>query len=135
MARSNKFNIQWQIVRTKVRSEKDVGRKIKYVLDFLHKNKNIHNYDRVLNWLKMTGVAYKGDKREAFEIAVEKLQKESAAYKAAEDNDSDLSKIPTEDLKMVYKDLSKRKYGFQYKTTPKAHTDFVSALEKELSQR
>ena len=57
--RSNKFNIHWQIVRVKARSIKDVDAKVDFVMDFLNSNKNVHNKDRVSNWLKMTSYAYK----------------------------------------------------------------------------
>jgi len=130
--KANKFNIHWQLTRTQVRKIKDVDAKIKYVLKFLDRNKNIHNYGRVHNWLKMTGVAYKDDKRKKFEEAVSKLEAAKGKYSATADNENDLSKMSKDDLKLVYKDLSKRKYGFQYKTVPKAHTDFMDKLKKAL---
>jgi hypothetical protein len=132
MAVVNKFNIKWQIVRTHVRSIKDVDAKIKYVIDYLNQNKNIHNYGRVHNWLKMTGVAYKDDKREKFMSAVAAVENDKNKYGATQDVDNDLTKVNRDDLMKVYKDLSKRKYGFQYKTTPKAHTDFMDKMRKAL---
>jgi hypothetical protein len=134
MATVNKFNIHWQIVRTKARKLKDVDAKIKYVLDFLNDNKNIHNYGRVHNWLKMTGVAYKGEKREKFNDAAMSIQGDKSKYSSTNDMDNDLSKISREDLQLVYKDLKSRKYGFQYKTVPKAHTDFLNKLEDALEE-
>ena len=133
--KTNKFNIQWQIVRTHVRSIKDIDRKIKYVLNFLNKNKNIHNYGRVLNWLNMTGVAYKGDAREKFVAAANMLKDNKSKYGSLKDVDGDLSKISQTDLEKVYKDLSKRKYGFQYKSTPKAHTDFMDKLRVAINDK
>ena len=130
--KANKFNIHWQLARTQVRKIKDVDAKIKFIMNFLDRNKNIHNYGRVHNWLKMTGVAYKDDKRKKFEDAVSKLEANKSKYSSAADNENDLSKMSKDDLKLVYKDLSKRKYGFQYKTVPQAHTDFMDKLKKAL---
>lgn len=130
--RANKFNIHWQLARTQVRKIKDVDAKIKFIMNFLDRNKNIHNYGRVHNWLKMTGVAYKDEKRQKFVDAVSKLEDNKSKYSSTSDNDNDLSKMSKDDLKLVYKDLSKRKYGFQYKSVPKAHTDFLDQLKKAL---
>ena len=52
-----------------------------------------------------------------------------------EDLDNDLSKVDLDNLKLVFKDLSKRKYGFQYKSVPLAHTEFMIELKKELDNR
>jgi hypothetical protein len=134
MATANKFNIHWQIIRTEARKIKDVQKKIAFVVKFLNDNKNIHNYGRVHNWLKMTGVAYKGEKREWFEDAVRRVESDKDKYTASKDMDNDLSKVSRKDLEMVYKDLKKRKYGFQYKTIPKAHTDFLKSLEDALDE-
>jgi len=133
--RADKFNIQWQLARTQARDIKDVDKKISFVLSYLNKNKNIHNYGRVHNWLKMTGVAYKGDQREKFMDAVKSLEANKNKYSSTEDTGNDISKMSTAELQKVYKDLSKRKYGFQIKTVPKAHTDFLAALKKELETR
>jgi hypothetical protein len=130
--KANKFNIHWQLARTQVRKIKDVDAKIKFIMNFLNRNKNIHNYGRVHNWLKMTGVAYKDDKRQKFVDAVSKLEANKSKYSSTADNENDLSKMSKDDLKLVYKDLSKRKYGFQYKSVPKAHTDFMDKLKKAL---
>lgn len=135
MATVNKFNIYWQVVRTKVRDIKDVDAKIKYVMDFLNKHKNVHNYGRVHNWIKMTGVAYKGEQRQAFEDALAALEKNQSKYNEGQDLENDLSKVDRGELELVYKDLSKRKYGFQYKTVPKAHIEFMDALKTELDRR
>lgn len=133
--RTNKFNIKWQIVRTDARDIKDPGKKLSFVLNFLKQNPNKQNYDRVLNWVKMTGVAYKGDDRAKFEKEYDDLKTKSDDYDREESDDNDLSKISTSELKKVYNDLSKRKYGFQYKSVPKDHTQFMAALEKELKTR
>jgi hypothetical protein len=134
-SRANKFNIHWQIVRTQARDIKDPDAKIKHVMNHLNSNKNIHNFGRVHNWLKMTGVAYKGDDRAKFEQATGALEKRKSEFSSSEDNGNDLSKVSTADLQKVHRDLSKRKYGFQYKTVPKAHTDFMDQLKAELDKR
>lgn len=134
-SRVNKFNIKWQIARVNARDIKDVDDKIDHVMKFLDSNKNVHNYGRVHNWVKMTGVAYKGDDRKKFEDTLDSMEKNKEKYSSTDDNDGDLKKVSTEDLRKVHKDLSKRKYGFQYKTVPKAHTDFMNQLDNELKSR
>ena len=131
---ANKFNIYWQVVRVKARDIKDVHDKIKYVLDFLNRHKNIHNYERVLNWVQMTGVAYKGEQRKAFEDTAAHLKAHKADFMDDKDMDNDLSKVDRSEVEKVYADLSKRKYGFQYKTVPKAHTEFMEKLKTYLGK-
>ena len=131
---ANKFNIHWQIVRANARDLKDVDDKISYVMEFLNKNKNIHNYGRVHNWLKMTSVAYKGEKREKFVAVLDNVEDSKDKYASKEDMSNDLNSVPKEDLEKVYKDLSKRKYGFQYKSVPKAHTEFLNKLEEVIDK-
>jgi len=132
--RTNKFNIAWQIARTNAKSIKDVDKKIQYVISFLDQNPSKENYDRVLNWVKMTGVAYKGEDRKKFETTTSKLESNKGNYQGA-DNENDLSKVDTANLKKVHKDLSKRKYEFQFKHVPKDHVDFMKALEDEIAKR
>ena len=96
------------------------------LMDFLNSNKNVHNKDRVSNWLKMTSYAYKD--RSAFDVEIN-------GDFILEDLDNDLSKVDLDNLKLVFKDLSKRKYGFQYKSVPLAHTEFMIELKKELDNR
>lgn len=134
---TNKFNIHWQIVRVKLRQVKDVRDKINAALKFLNDNKNAHNYERVLNWLKTTKMGYSGagsDTLEKFDGAVVYLKRmrEEGWYSSSNDTDNDLSKVPHNDLQMVYKDLQKRKYGFQFKTPPKDHVAFMEDLKKAL---
>ena len=130
----NKFNIYWQIVRVKAKKIKDVNDKVNYVLEFLDDHNNVHNYGRVLNWLRMTELAYKGDKKVPFKDAVKFLVKHKEDFENPEDMPNDLSKIPQEDLEMVYKDLENRKYGFLIPSAPKTHTDFMAKLKKELGK-
>ena len=129
----NKFNISWQLVRVKARKIKDVENKIDFVLDFLKKNNSKENFGRIVNWLKMARLGYKDmNKRQLFIDALNLIGKNKYD---ARDNVNDLSLIISDDLLMVYKDLSKRKYGFQYKSAPKSHIEFVTKLEAELLRR
>jgi Asp-tRNA(Asn)/Glu-tRNA(Gln) amidotransferase C subunit len=138
----NKFNIRWQIVRVKARGIKDVSKKISYVMNFLTTYPNMHNRGRVLNWLKMTSLGYKNEESDdiqrQFDRAidyVDQLEKQQSdnMYDAVDLSNS-FRDISTEDLEAVYKDLSKRKYGFQYDRVPKAHTEFVQRLKEYLDK-
>jgi hypothetical protein len=133
----NKFNISWQLVRTEARDIKDVSEKISFVLKFLKDHPNKHNYGRVHNWLRMTKLGYKSQPKEAlkFDNALETLDNKKENYSSEEDYEVDLKDLSNEKIKKVYKDLKKRKYGFQIKTIPKAHTAFLSKLEKEIAER
>jgi hypothetical protein len=133
----NKFNIGWQAARTSARSIKDVNEKIKFVLGFLDSHPNKHNYERVMNWVKMTGVAYpdKSESRNAFLNAEHQLKDNIQNYSNIDDDPNDISEVHTDVLRMVLDDLKRRKYGFQYKQTPKAHIEFVNQLEQELAHR
>ena len=133
----DKFNISWQIVRTDARDIKDVDDKISFVLRFLNDHPNKHNYGRVHNWLRMTKLGYKSEPEKAnkFEHTLDKIENHKEKYSSEEDPGSDLDTISDEKLKKVYNDLKKRKYGFQIKTVPKAHTEFLSKLEKEIESR
>ena len=129
----NKFNISWQLVRVKARKIKDVENKIEFVLNFLKKNNSKENFSRIVNWLKMARLGYRDmNKRQLFMDALNLIGKNKYD---AKDNVNDLSLIVYDDLLMVYKDLSKRKYEFQYKSAPKSHIEFVTKLEAELLRR
>jgi len=56
-------------------------------------------------------------------------------YSSLTDNDNDLSRIETADLELVYNDLVKRKYQFQFQRTPVDHILFVNKLRDELKTR
>ena len=129
----NKFNISWQLVRVKARKVKNVEDKIEFVLNFLKKNNSKENFGRIINWLKMARLGYKDmSKRQLF---MDALNVAEMIKCDAKDNVNDLSLIISDDLLMVYKDLSKRKYGFQYKSIPKSHIEFVTKLKAELVKR
>lgn len=131
----DKYAIDWQIIRVKARSIKNVAEKVSYVMDWFEKNQSYQNYERVLNWLKMTKVSYK-DKviRDAFDASIDLTVKSKRLF-TQEEKTKELSDIDTADLILVFKDLQKRKYGFQYKKVPKSHTEFMRKLEKELNYR
>ncbi len=134
---TNKFNIHWQLVRTNARDIKDVTEKIEYVLNFLDGHANKHNFKRVLNWAKMTGLGYpKGSKeRKLFTHMEHYLQENVERYDSEKDDINDVTWISTVELQKVLKDLKSRKYNFQFGKTPVAHTEFVAKLEDELSKR
>lgn len=133
----NKFDIGWQVVRTDARDLKDVPEKISFVLQFLNSHPTKENYGRVHNWLRMTKLGYKSEpeKSQKFENALDQIENNKEKYSSEGSSEGDLSSISNEKLKKVYKDLKKRKYGFQIKTVPKAHTEFLNKLETELGKR
>jgi len=133
----NKFNISWQLIRTEARDIKDVSEKISFVLKFLKDHPNKHNFGRVHNWLRMTKLGYKSYPKEVvkFDKALETLNKKKENYSSEEDYEANIEDFSDEKIEKVYKDLKKRKYGFQIKTVPKAHTQFLSKLEKEIEKR
>jgi hypothetical protein len=133
----NKFDIGWQVVRTDARDIKDVPKKISFVLHFLNSHPTKENYGRVHNWLRMAKLGYKSEPEKAqdFEHALDQIENHKEKYSSEETSEGDLSSISNDKLQKVYKDLKKRKYGFQIKTVPKAHTEFLHKLEKELSKR
>ena len=130
----NKFNIHWQIVRVDAKSIKKVDEKIKFIINFLNSNKNIHNYERVLNWLKMTSLSYENN-RGIFNNCIHNIENNYNEYQSCVDNVNNLEDISTNDLLKVFKDLSKRKYNFQFKSVPKDHTNFMDNLNNEIAKR
>lgn len=131
----NKFNIHWQIVRADAKSIKKVDEKIKFIINFLNSNKNIHNYERVLNWLKMTSLSYENNNRVIFNNCIHNIENNYNEYQSCVDNVNNLEDISTNDLLKVFKDLSKRKYNFQFKSVPKDHTNFMDNLNNEIAKR
>lgn len=129
----NKFNLAWQLTRMKARDIKTVPEKIAFVMNFLNKHPNIHNYARVFNWLKMTSLGYSA--RGEFEKMLDYLESRRPDYGSSVDYDLEFDEVSTAELKKLLKDLSKRKYDFQFGSTPKAHTEFVEQLQKELEKR
>jgi len=133
---TNKFDILWQIMRTKAKVIKDPQKKIDYIMSFLMNFPNAHNKDRVKNWLKMTSVAYSDLLvRSHFNTALNSIEENPEMFRSVNDNETKMEDISNEDLMDVYNDLKKRKYGFQFKKVPVAHTEFMKQLEKEINKR
>lgn len=132
----NKFNIHWQLVRVQAKKMKTPDEKISHVMSYLNKHPTKENHGRVLNWMRMTGLGYKGEVRDKFNKHADNLSNTKDKYKTAEHEGSgSLENVSTKDIESVHKDLKNRKYGFQIKTVPKAHTDYVSKLGSELDNR
>lgn len=134
----NKFNIHWQIARVNARKIKDVRAKLLFVLKFLKNNANAHNFYRVQNWLRMTKLGYSAPAdRRMFDGALEGLDKDfSKLYSSEKDSPNDLGDVALADLKAVHKDLSKRTYSFQFKSTPPVdHVKFMAKLDKHIKER
>lgn len=125
--RSNKFNIHWQIVRVLAKKEKDVFRKGEIVKDFYYACMNTHNLDRVNNWFTMTALGYKDVEKKAILL-------EMRDGLAPTDNEVDMSNnlddVTIEELRMVQKDLSKRKNSFFHGgKAPKTQVAFMKVLD------
>jgi hypothetical protein len=132
----NKFNIHWQIERVKVKNIKDVSKKLESIKSFLIANNNIFNMERIRNWANMLMVSNISinDKKLVnvfINVYLPTVNKNSLNV----DNNNNLHNISTNHLKMVYKDLSKRKYNFQFNKTPKDHIEFINDIEMELLKR
>jgi hypothetical protein len=130
MARVNKFNIRWQIIRTNAKKYKNVDQKIDYVLGFLRMYNSKENYARVKNWLTMTAMGYR---EQSIKILFSQSKEliETIEYDK-EDEKNDFSIFSIEDLIYVHKDLTKRKYGFQYSKVPVSHINFMRELTEYL---
>jgi hypothetical protein len=132
----NKFSMPWQLTRVQAREMKDPHQKISHVMGFLKKHPTAENHGRVLNWMRMTGLGYKGEVRAMFNKHADHLAASKDKYTSHEHHDSDdLSHVSDKDLEKVHKDLKARKYGFQIKTVPKAHTAYVNKLAAEIEKR
>ena len=137
MSKTNKFNIAWQLTRVNARQIKGVEEKIDYVLNFLEKNRNHQNYERVMNWLKMTKLGYhKSQEAQAhFDIAIMAVNhsRDEGAYNSLWEDLEDFSDYKIEDLIRVQQDISQRKNGFQHKgKAPKDQVEFMARLEDYL---
>jgi len=124
----NKFNMTWQLIRTKAKLIKDVDQKVNYVLNFIKEDNYFSNYDRVKNWLRTSSYAYKD--RSVFNNALSFI--ETLEYIDG-DSDDDLNNFDKSEIEMVLKDLNKRKYNFQFNGVPKDHIVFVGRLNEVLS--
>lgn len=137
MSRVNKFNIHWQKVRVEAKALSEAEEKIALVLGFLWSHPNMHNYDRVLNWVRMSSMAAKGNHaKRQYDEAEHWLRKQQSEFMDPSDMSNSLTPIETSVLEAVLRDLNKRTYNFQYNGhKPKAHTEFVARIQEELERR
>ncbi len=128
----NKYNVHWQIVRTKARKEKGAEAKVKLLMDWLQVHSHRNNRARVKNWLIMSRMGYKDQTPKVYySVALEQLE---VFEWTVGDEDNDLTKISDKDLLLIHKDLKNRKWGFQYEM-PQSHITFMERLEDELYER
>ena len=62
-----KYDIHWQIARSKVKSIKSIGEKLSFILDFFVERNILSNKERILNWLKGLRVSCKDKDNKLFE--------------------------------------------------------------------
>jgi len=135
MSRVNKFDAYWQLVRVDAREYKDVRQKVLLVTSFLGSHPSYENAQRVLNWAKMSRVAYRDkDKQQYFDVLIDFIDNgdfnESVLELASPVVYSD------RDLLRVYNDLKKRKNDFQHGgVMPKDQAEFMVKLEDEMKTR
>ena len=72
------------------------------------------------------GTPFTNNGRKTYKIIDKEL------YLSTEDSSNDFDEFELEDIKRVYRDLSKRKYGFQFNSVPPAHTAFMKLLKEYL---
>ena len=130
---ANKFVFDWQLVRVEAKKIKNVNMKLSHVLDFLSDHPSRNNYERVLNWVKTTRMAYPPEAKGPFDDALTFINAQH--YQDIPDEPDNLHTRSTKDLNAVMDDLGKRKYNFQFNKTPKAHVTFVDQLQAELENR
>ena len=130
----NKYHPAWQIIRVKARLEKDPALKLMSVQDWFDNNPSVQNYERVHNWIKMTAMGYRDETKEMFLRSLVELEAIKDQCKLVVEDDWMLGLYDTDDLRLVYKDLLKRKYGFQFKKVPLSHTLFMARLSEYLDE-
>lgn len=137
MSKVNKFNIHWQIARLQAKELSEASEKVSLVLRFLVENPNSHNYERVLNWVRMSGMSAKGHHaKRQYEEAEHWLRKQQAEFVDPVDTSNSLTPVETEVLVAVLHDIEKRSYNFQYNGhKPKDHVEFVAKIQEELERR
>tara|TARA_R100000544_G_C2223867_1_gene59292 strand:- start:332 stop:745 length:414 start_codon:yes stop_codon:yes gene_type:complete len=128
----NKFQIRWQLIRCQARKIKDVDLKIEFVKNFITDYPSIENKARVKNWMVMCALPYRDiECRLLFNEAKNYL--ETLTY-SMEDEVNDFSLFDDTELEIVYKDLSKRKYNFQFDKAPSTHVKFMESLKEYLGK-
>jgi len=127
----NKFDIHWQVVRLHAKSLKG-SKKIGYVIDFLQQNRYHNNWRRVHNWLQMLLLSYKKSNNYMVKLILSTISDLESFRYTFDDNQMTLKDVNTTTLLKLHKDLSKRKYNFQYNKIPKAHVEFMLQLDSEI---
>ena len=128
----NKFQIRWQLIRCQARKIKDVDLKIEFVKDFVTDYPSKENKARVKNWMVMCALPYRDiECRLLFNEAKNYL--ETLTY-SMEDEANDFEMFTEEELMVVYKDLKKRKYNFQFDKAPTTHVKFMESLKEYLGK-
>lgn len=135
----NKFNPAWQLQRIQLKKIKPAHEKIEKAMYYLHSNMNVHDKDRVMNWLKMTKLGYNNiDARVTmlFNDAIEAVEKLKDSSFSKEDNSSKLSDLTSDQLIGIRDDLKSRKYNFRFnEVTPKDHSEFMIQLLKAIDEK
>ena len=126
----NKFQIRWQLIRTQAKKIKDVDVKIQFVKNFISEYPSKENYARVKNWMVMSAMPYKEVECKML-FTQGKQFLETITY-SMEDEVNDFEMFTDEELQLVYKDLKKRKYTFQFDKAPTTHVKFMESLKEYL---
>ena len=128
MARVNKYNIHWQVVRVADKNEKDIEKRIDQVFEFLMANKSKENFERVKKWLRMSPLGFKDQqKKQLYGESLRYLTSIESMFTQT-DRQCDFTQYTKQQLQAVYKDIAKRKYTFQSKGAPKSHNAFIDKL-------
>ena len=135
----NKFNPAWQLQRVQLKKIKIAHEKIDKALEYLHNHMNVHDKERVLNWLKMTKLGYNNIDAKVttlFNIAIEKVETMKDSSFSKEDNSSKLSDLTSDQLIGIRGDLKSRKYNFRFNgVAPKDHSEFMIQLLKAIDEK
>ena len=127
---SSKWNIDWQLVRVQARSLKNWNEKKTFILNWYRDNPSSQNYSRVMNWVRMTCMGYKISPNDTI------TELKTIEVQSGLSDTTTMKHVSIEDLQKVLKDLTKRKYNFQFKgQTPQGHIDFVETLMGEINSR
>ena len=105
-----KFDIEWQIKRVSLKSYKTYIEKCDVAADYLMKNKNIADRERVLNYLEGLSMAYKNaDRKYILDFKDELAKIEVSAENKC---NVDLNQFTHKELTSVGKDLMVRAKGW-----------------------
>lgn len=130
----NKYNIHWQIIRGNARKQKGAKAKVDFVMYWFRENATELNKARVKNWLIMSEMGFKDyASKRYYQKAL--IEIENMICSPVLDEDNNFQNIDDKNLMMVWKDLKKRKWNFQFNKAPSSHILFMGVLEMELSER